>query len=133
MFYNSFLWKYVNTFAIVKQLERKRLWLSRVMLCVFVPMLMLASVHVHKASADASASCYACLHHIHHDGHLSSKTLSIDSCLLCHFLTTPYVTATVVAIVFAATIIIKACRQPNIKVVATSYGAIRLRAPPVCL
>lgn len=96
-------------------------------------MLLLASLHVHQPSASASADCYACLHHIHHDGHIASTSLTIDSCLLCHFLTTPYVAATVVAVVFAVAFVLRTRNRHSVSIVATVHDAKRLRAPPVCL
>ena len=33
-----------------------------------------------------TTACSACLHHIHHNGHLSSNTFTIDHCVLCTFL-----------------------------------------------
>lgn len=132
--FHSLLWKIMHTFAVVKKFESKRQWYSRLLLLVFVQMLLLASVHVHQqSSATAPIDCYACLHHIHHDGHLSSTGLTIDSCLLCHFLTTPYMAATVIAFLFSATVVNKVLRRYSSDVIVGIGEGIRLRAPPVCL
>lgn len=95
-------------------------------------MLLLASVHVHQPSESTTIDCYACQHHIHHDGHLSTTTFSIDNCLLCHFLTTPFVAAAAVAIVLSAYIVVKANRRCCDRIMVACHDAIRLRAPPVC-
>lgn len=117
----------------MNRVRNKRQWFARLLLCMFVPVLLLASVHVHQAPEQIDVDCYACQHHIHHDGHIASSQISLDDCLLCHFLTTPYVPATVVLLAFTAAFIVRANRLFYRNIMPVRHGAISLRAPPVCL
>lgn len=103
------------------------------MLCVFMPMLMLASVHVHQQVESVPADCYECLHNLHHSAHLSSASITIDNCPLCHFLTTPYVVATTVFMALAVAIVGRSGSLSPSHVVAASRDVVSLCAPPVCL
>ena len=119
-----------RTFARMREIGRKRVWYARLLLCVFLPVLIMSSVHIHQPSANSSVECYACLHHIHHDGHLTSASYSIDNCLLCHFLSLPYVAAAMVAVLFAVTSFGRVRMLSVNDIVAVSHYAKRLRAPP---
>ena len=58
-------------------------------------MLLFASLHTHQQEQRLmTTECSACLHHIHHNGHLSSNTFTIDHCVLCTFLALPFVAGT---------------------------------------
>ncbi len=117
------------------QMQRgtKRRWSARLLLCVFLPVLMLASVHVHRQAESVSAYCYECLHHLHHSAHLSSASITIDNCLLCHFLSTPYIAPTTVFMAVAVAIVGRLGSLSTARVTAASRGTVSLRAPPVCL
>ena len=70
-----------------------RSWAARILLAVFLPMLVLSSVHVNlQESAPTEAQCYACEHHIHHDGHIATAQ-HLQKCVLCQFLSLPYLAA----------------------------------------
>lgn len=89
---------------------RRRQFHAWILLGVFLPMLMIASVHVHTQYEDLSLSCTDCVHHVHHDGHIAASTLSLDHCVLCHFLAFHYLEATpFVATFFAAMLITSLC------------------------
>lgn len=51
------------------------------LLAVFVPMLLLTSVHRHEVSV--SQMCTECVQHIPHAGHWSQAVSGVDNCLLC--------------------------------------------------
>ena len=84
---------------MLKNLRRRHLY-AWILLGVFLPMLVMASVHVHTAYEETAVSCPDCVHHVHHDGHLSSTMLSIDHCVLCHFLAFNYLQAAQFVAVF---------------------------------
>ncbi|MBR1414970.1 MAG: hypothetical protein IJ570_03800 [Prevotella sp.] len=65
------------------------------LLAVFVPMLLLASLHVHEQGAAAADSCVECVEH-HCGGHFGQQTLSMHPCVLCQFLSLPVVLAAMV-------------------------------------
>jgi len=56
------------------------------LLLVFVPLVVCSALHVHPEEAHAATTCEACLHHVHHAGHLSAASHAHE-CLLCQFLT----------------------------------------------
>jgi len=66
--------------------QSRRAYLSAwLLLSVFVPMVLLSSVHVHPELAAAAAhACHDCVEHQVHDGHLDAAHAHID-CFLCHF------------------------------------------------
>ena len=99
------------------------------MLAVFVPMLVLSSLHVHRHIGGSHEDCTECVdHHCH--GHLGQLATNSHQCVLCQFLTLSFVSATAIAVVYynnvrstfianrQRIIIIDACRVPS------------LRAPP---
>lgn len=72
-----------------------RPWAARILLAVFLPMLLLSSAHLHlQETAAPTTECYACEHHLHHDGHISTAQ-HLQKCVLCQFLTLPFLTATI--------------------------------------
>ena len=71
----------------------KRRITARLLLLVFALMLLLTSVHVHRAMPQITTECTACLHHIHHNGHINSIDNQVDNCLLCQFLSLPFLGA----------------------------------------
>ncbi|MDD6517481.1 MAG: hypothetical protein PUF63_06120 [Prevotella sp.] len=76
--------------------HRRRL-AAQLLLAVFLPMLLLASLHHHDLSVRAQeTTCYACQHHVHHNGHLVANPQHTCSCVLCHFLTLPYLPSSAV-------------------------------------
>ena len=88
--------------SIIEELKRRRQLFARILLSVFVPMMMLSAVHVHE---DASApECEQCAHHVSHAGHLSAADSHTYNCVLCQFLTLPFVPAVVVGTLFIFTL-----------------------------
>lgn len=115
------------------QLRNKRQRYAWILLSIFVPMLMLASLHVHKQQADVSAECYSCLHHLHHSGHLQTTTFHGDNCVLCHFLSLPYLAATMGVIALMVGLHRQHTFLPVSRPFAQPKGVASLRAPPVKL
>lgn len=72
-------------------IRQKRRLASWLLLSVFVPMMVLTSLHRHHVATDTAVACVDCAHHVHHSGHLTVGDTSIDNCLLCQFSGTPYV------------------------------------------
>jgi len=106
---------------------KKRNIASWVLLAVFVPMLVLSSLHIHHVGGEDD--CVECVdHHCH--GHLGQLATNSHQCVLCQFLTLSFVSATAIAVVYYKNVrstfiahrqrivIIDACRVPS------------LRAPP---
>lgn len=113
------------------KIRDRRQWYARFLLSIFVPILLIASVHVHQQETDVSATCYFCQHHLHHSGHLTTATFHNSNCVLCTLLTTPYVAATTVALTFFAGAVRLCKTLPTSHVHKAAYGVTTLRAPPV--
>jgi len=65
--------------------SRKAYVSAWVLLSVFVPMVLLSSLHVHPQLAhSALQTCEQCVDHQMHSGHISPTDAHID-CFLCHF------------------------------------------------
>lgn len=107
----------------------KRHIASWVLLAVYLPMLILSSLHVHDTVEYGETTCAECVHHQCH-GHLSQLSDGMHQCVLCQFLTLSYV-ATASGLLL--------CYQTKRKVVYALYrqsicltdkGFVSLRAPP---
>ena len=107
----------------------KRQIAAFVMLAVFLPILLLSSIHVHESAESAEVTCVDCLHN-HCGGHLTQSTVHMDDCVLCQFLTLTMLTAAVVAV----TVYIHVCKkhhaQPLCGYYAACCGVIVTRGPP---
>lgn len=64
------------------------------LLSVFVPMLLLSSLHVHSDIKNTvEENCEACVEHIPHSSHLSLQPVHSANCVLCQFASLPFVVA----------------------------------------
>ena len=75
------------------QTKRKEIISSWLLLWVFVPMVLLSSLHVHEAETTVDQDCAECVSHTQHSGHLTIYKASVDDCVLCRFLGQEFVTA----------------------------------------
>ncbi|MBO4215954.1 MAG: hypothetical protein J5888_06470 [Bacteroidaceae bacterium] len=108
----------------------RRYYSSLVLLAVFLPMLVLSSIHVHPETHLEEGSCQECVHHLPHAGHFGSQTFCAFDCVLCQFLTLPFLVAPMV--VFVAkdfTHIAPLCPEKQ-SVVSRERSFVFLRAPP---
>ena len=110
----------------------KRKLSAWMLLSVFVPMLLLSSLHVHQAAdVPAAAGCADCANHIAHGGHFSLQTIHAASCVLCQFASLPFVAATVLLLAFVGTL----HRTQFVTRIAPCQAGVSLlhqpRAPPV--
>ena len=118
---------YTN-FATVKQDTRRHiaLWL---LLAVFVPMLVLSSVHIHEIGETTETECADCVHHSCH-GHMTAASMWTHDCVLCQFLTLTMLTATMMAV----TVYINVCKKNHILSSCCYHticcGIIVTRGPP---
>ncbi len=102
---------------------------SWLLLAVFVPMVIVSSLHVHHPQQTLDTECSACINH-HCGGHLGQHTAPLHACVLCQFLTLPLLPASD----FAVVLYNKECKinltlwQRN--VVPTRIAVVGLRAPP---
>ena len=115
----------------MKGIEWKRIWMSRILLAVFVPMLMLSVFHIHTEGLTDDIGCNECMHHVRHS-HFSTADFCSLQCVQCQFQTLPFIVAglTVICIPLAAQghITSSVCHR----VIARTAEVISLRAPPIC-
>ncbi len=95
-------------------------------------MLLFASFHTHRCERRLIATeCSACLHHIHHNGHLSSNTFTIDHCVLCTFLALPYVAGTVLAVLAVSGFAVSLGYKASYTLCLRKQRVCSLRGPPM--
>ena len=105
-----------------------------IILLVYVPMVLLASLHVHTLNEFSKAvDCDQCHTAVHHSGHITTSNHHIDECLSCRFLSTqidvPRTIASFVLKPVAAHLEFFLACEPVVRVVAEPS----LRAPPFFL
>lgn len=100
------------------------------LLAVYVPMLLLSSLHVHEGGISHSeVECSDCVHHSCH-GHLTQTATWVHDCVLCEFLTLTMLTAAVMAVTIYVHVCKKCYAQPLCGYRTDSCGAIVTRGPP---
>ena len=115
-------------------ITRKQRLFAWMILSVYVPMVLLASLHVHSPiSISKAIDCVECHTAVHHSGHITTSNHHIDECLSCRFLSTQIdVPRTVISHVVkqvAAHLEYFLATEPVARVVAQPL----LRAPPSIL
>ena len=73
--------------------ERRSQILAIIMLAVFLPAWLQATLHKHAPVDPHDFECAECVHHLPHQGHLSADNGEMSVCLLCQLLTLPVVLA----------------------------------------
>ena len=107
----------------------KRQIAAFVMLAVFLPILLLSSLHVHESTENAEVTHVDCLHN-HCGGHLTQTTVHMDDCVLCQFLTLTMLTAAAMAVMLFIHVYKKYHAQPWCGHHAACCGVIVTRGPP---
>ena len=116
------------TFARMNQ-ETRRHIASWMLLAVFVPMLLLSSVHVHETGETIETECADCVHHNCH-GHLTAMATWAHDCVLCQFLTFSMLAAVMLAVMVYVHVCKKYHAQPLCGCHTACCGAIVTRGPP---
>lgn len=115
------------TFAGVNM--EKRHIASWVLLAVFVPMVVLSSVHVHERTDNGANECNECVRH-HCHGHLAKLAPSMQDCVFCQFLTLTMLAVAVATINIYQKSQKKTSARRQRTVFADGRGIPTLRAPP---
>ncbi len=113
---------------------RRQQLFAWIILWVYVPMVLLASLHVHSPNDFSRAvDCVHCHTAAHHSGHITASQQHIDECLSCRFLSTQIdVPRMVVSLVVKPVAVHLECflaSNPVVRIVAQPA----LRAPPFVL
>jgi hypothetical protein len=102
---------------------------SWLLLAVFVPMVLLSSLHTHERAKTAENSCKECIaHHCH--GHIVEMTTTMHACVFCQFQTFSFVAAAVFAVVLYNKANKHPIAQRQIRMHLDVCGIPTLRAPP---
>ena len=115
-------------------ITRKQRLFAWMILSVYVPMVLLASLHVHSPiSISKAIDCVECHTSVHHSGHITTSNHHIDECLSCRFLGTqidvPRTVATIVVRPVVVHLEFFLATAPVVRIVAQPS----LRAPPSIL
>lgn len=122
----------IRTFAAVfMSIKAKRTLFSRLMLSVFLPMLLLSTLHIHQEVQVVGDVCLECVNHTPHAGHLSFGVIHYDDCVLCQFTSLPFVAAVTVVLSLAA-LVCEAVFPLQLRHVRLVVCRVSIpRAPPV--
>lgn len=119
---------FICNFAFMN-VEKKRYIASWILLAVFLPTLLLSSLHIHHESETYEDSCTECVHHQCH-GHLSQLADTMHHCVLCQFLTLTFVAGSVGFVVFSCFVCATRPSQPVCGHSIECCGVIVTRGPP---
>ena len=109
--------------------QRKRIISAWFLLSIFVLTTTLSALHIHQPVSVAT-ECADCAHHVQHHGHLSASTGSMHDCVLCQFLSLPFLPATILTVVLSVSLTVIATNR-NVHFVCYEAGkAQSTRAPP---
>ena len=87
----------------MKHYSHRQQRLARLLLMVFVPMLLCASLHNHHYVESDEAACAECVHHHSYaHAHFTSYAEHIADCVLCQFLSFTFFVAATVAVTMLA-------------------------------
>ena len=117
----------LRNFAAVKTTRRQIS--AFFLLAVFLPMLLLSSLHIHESTENGEATFTECLHN-HCGGHLTQITTHLHDCVLCQLLTLPVLTAVLLAVMVYVRVCKKFHAQPFCGYHSACCGAIVTRGPP---
>ena len=109
----------------------KQRWTGWLLLAAFLPMLLLSSLHTHSEEEYwHEEGCDACVHHQPCAGHLNDGTISLHDCVLCQFLSLPYLTAAVLAAVLYIPFYRLLHQEALLRLSLRRNGVVVLRGPP---
>ena len=99
------------------------------LLALFVPMLIISSLHRHQEVAVATTECADCVQHSCH-GHLTQMASWADDCMLCQFLTLTFVATAAVSLIIINNVVCSSILARQRNVCVAHSGIVGLRAPP---
>ena len=119
----------ICNFAAVNRKNRRHI-ASLVLLAVFLPMLILSSVHVHEVPASVDYECSGCVQH-HCHGHIAESAASIHACVLCQFVSLPYLIAATILLPVILQTQTSSIVEPSAQLQSAACRYHSPRAPPV--
>jgi len=110
--------------------EHRRRLIARLLLAVFLPAFLAATLHTHEGAA-ATDTCMECVAHTPHAGHLSAGAGHLGDCLLCHFSLLSYFLAPMLTMCIVPPMVERVfCATTSVPVLRALLN-LRLRAPPI--
>ncbi|MBR6285271.1 MAG: hypothetical protein IKR25_13420 [Muribaculaceae bacterium] len=115
-------------------IDPRQLCFAWLLLLVYVPMVLLSSLHVHsRQELSVAVDCGLCQTAVHHSGHITMSVEQHDDCVLCRFLSAqvlvPSATACSVELPLAA----DRPQHHAAACVVRTVALPSLRAPPAIL
>lgn len=112
-------------------MEKRRRICSLLLLAVFLPAMLASFLHRHPHQISLTQECVQCVHHLPHQDHLNVGHGGFSECVLCQFLSLPFIAA-ISAGAVTVTAVRKACylfsSHPHL---AVHLKNSHTRAPPV--
>ena len=107
----------------------KTYWSAWILLSVFLPMVLISSLHIHADYLSGTETCHDCMEHMVHNGHITDANSEVD-CPLCAFQSNIYQPEEENTVPF-----IQPCTRlkADIRILDVSLGVIVVqstRAPP---
>ena len=112
------------------KMDLKRKISAWMLLAVYLPLLILSSIHLHTAYEWELDECYQCASHLPHSGHITSQGATHHVCLLCQFLSLPGLIEQSVMLSVCLLAVGYLFVSQDASIVSTLLDAIRSRAPP---
>lgn len=75
------------------ELRIKRSVSAWLLLTVFLPMLIVSSVHIHREGHEREVECQQCCHHKVHSSHIAKAHVVMHDCFLCQILHLTFLTS----------------------------------------
>ena len=113
----------------IRIMKTKRRIYSWLLLSVFLPIMILSSIHVHE-DISAGISCSDCINNIPHQGHISLDSVHLHDCLLCQFASLPFVVSAFVLISIIPCGNVITYVEPSAKLLFATCRHHSPRAPP---
>lgn len=114
----------------MRRLKQKRRIAAWALLLVFVPMMVLVSLH-HHSYQEVATTCVQCENHLPHAGHFSVQPVSHGDCVVCQFITLPYLLPSAFVFCSFITLTTADVNWAPRYVPTVSVGHHLSRAPPV--
>jgi len=112
--------------------KTRRKVFARLLLAVFSTILCLSAVHIHEQQASPYNTCAECINHVPHSGHISLNVLHTHDCVLCQFLTLPFMAAAALLLALLAYPVAVTPSARPFSLCGSLRRAHTPRAPPVC-
>lgn len=113
--------------------KTKTTFASWVLLAVYVPMLILSSLHFHhveKTGEAVGVVCAQCVGHQHHAGHLLALTPHQHECVLCQIIHVPYLLAAALVLAVCFIFLVRPFNVLYERSTLRPKDIIQPRAPP---